>query len=169
MSGVGMTNGQKRITSKMIERQRLIADTENHRLDLMVRLFVPAGDMLASMPTKINLKRSEQGEPAATLGSLESTSPRIPDAVTDGTQPAVGVRPGLRISLDDQDSAREQMAGGSPSKHPSIFLINDHDNLPPQDRRGLPGAALSLTNRLLTFLGVERVPRGRCPWCGEAG
>jgi len=72
MSGVCQISGQKKVTQKMIDRQRLVARTENDRLDLMINLFNSAGHSTKD----IDLTRPEPAEPAALLGSFSELNMR---------------------------------------------------------------------------------------------
>ena len=102
--------------------------------------------------------------------AIASTSPHTPDTVASAAhnneRAALHREP--RILLDDQDSASGEMAGGSPTTKPTLFITKDHEDLPPQGRFRVPGA-----DRLLAWLKgrvdekvwVERIPRDECPFC----
>ena len=166
MNGVGQTTGQKKITPKMIDRQRLIAKTEITRLHLMVGLFVPAGQTPEGVTKKSKLDTIQGAEPAAHPGSLESTSPQIPDKGSMDVAQRTTLHHELRILLDDQDQTSGEMAGGSPTKYPRIFLTPNPNDTPTQSRSRVPGLS-----RLLALVGL-RVERGRahddgCFFCGR--
>ena len=163
MSGVGQIDGEKRITRKMINRQSLIAKTELSRLDLMIKLFCPAGPTLASVTVKNNiLTRETSPVPAGARLSLESTSPQTPDSIQRTTS-----KHEQRIFLDDRDQARREIGGGSPTTHPTNQLLMGW-------AARLPALGVVwVIDLLLGLLGFEDVERGRvadgCPVCGRRG
>ena len=151
MSGVGMIEGKKQITAKMISSQRYRANLEVTRLSDMINLAGPSTE-----------DSIIYGEPAA---DLKESPVCWPSKSTQRQAPK-----GLRILFDDRDQTSEGIAGSPPASNLPL-QTPDSNGLPQQDRSRLPWAArfLALVRRTLQEdLTVERIPhRNGCFFCGR--